>query len=139
MANINSIKTDVEKEDKGVWKEILDSGISLKIARARNSAYRELMRKLTEPRRDEIREEEKKDEAKLDILLDILKEVRAKTILLDWKDLDDADGNPIPYSCEKALEFFKDPELKDLYTFVIVSSEDMDNFKKDLVKESEKN
>ena len=134
MANINRIKTDCEKEANGVWVDF-SLGIRLKIARARNPAYRELMNKLVEPNRQDIRD----DEVDAEVLLEILKEVRSKTILLDWENIDDAEGNPIPYSSGKALEFFKDPELKDFYTFVFVTSENMENYKKDLVKGSEKN
>ena len=66
-------------------------------------------------------------------------EVRAKTILLDWKNIEDANGNIIPYSSEKAAEFFKDPELKDFYDFVVAISENANQYKKDLIESSEKN
>jgi hypothetical protein len=134
MANINLIKTDCVKEVNGVWVDF-SLGIRLKIARARNSAYRELMNELIEPHRKDIR----KDETDIEVINEILKEVRAKTVLLDWENIEDEKGKVISYSSKKALEFFNDPELKDFYTFVIVASENLENFKKDLVKESEKN
>lgn len=134
MANINKIKTDAKKEAQGVWVDF-EVGIKLKIARARNPAYRELMRQLTEPHRKNIRE----GEAELELLEDLLRQVRAKTILLDWKNLEDETGKTIEYGSEQALEFFNDAELRDFYTFVILQSENMENFKKELVKDSEKN
>lgn len=33
----------------------------------------------------------------------------AKTILLGWKNIDDDEGKPLPYSKEKALEWAEDP------------------------------
>jgi len=134
MANIESIKTSVEKEIDGVWVDFA-MGIQLKIARARNPKYQELLRKLIDPVRVEIRDD------KLDIkdLNNIILEVRAKTILLDWKNIEDKDGKDIPYSPEKAIEFFKNPELKDFYTFVVTISENADQYKKDLIESSEKN
>ena len=134
MANINKIKTDLQKETQGVWIDF-EAGIRLKIARARNPAYNELMRKLTEPHRKTIRE----GGAELELLENLQRQVRAKTILLDWKNIEDETGKTIKYSSEQALEFFHDPELRDFYTFVILESENMANFKKELVKDSEKN
>ena len=134
MACIDRIKTDLQKETQGVWIDF-EVGIRLKIARARNPAYRELMRKLTEPHRKTIRE----GGMELEELEDLQRQVRAETILLDWENIEDATGKTIKYSPEQALEFFKDLELRDFYTFVILQSENMENFKKELVKESEKN
>ena len=134
MANINRIKTDLQKETQGVWIDF-EVGIRLKIARARNPAYRELMRKLTEPHRKNIRE----GGMEIEELEDLQRQIRAKTILLDWENIEDKDGKTIEYSSKQALEFFYDLELRDFYTFVILQSENMENFKKELVKESEKN
>lgn len=134
MANIESIKTDLQKEDKGVWIDF-ELGIRLKIARSRNSAYRELMRQLTEPHLKDIRE----GGLKIEVLEDYLRQVRAKTVLLDWENIEDVHGAPIEYSSEQALVFFNDPELRDFYTFVVMASENMENFKKKLIKDAEKN
>ena len=134
MANIESIKTDLKKETEGVWVEF-ELGIRLKIARARNVAYLELMRKTMEPRRKTIRE----GGMELEELQDLLKGIQAKTVLLDWENIEDKDGKSIEYSSEQALAFFNDPELRDFYTFVVTQSENMEHFKKELVKEAEKN
>ena len=133
MANIELIKTSVQKETDGVWVDF--AGIGLRIARARNPKYQEVLRSLVEPRKKDIRDD------KLDIedFNKILDEVRAKTILLDWKNLQDNDGKEIPYSSEMALKFFRDPELKDFYKFVMAVSDDADQYLKGLIKDSEKN
>lgn len=134
MANIELIKTDVDKETNGVWVDFA-LGIRLKIARARNPKYTEFLRNLVEPKRQDIRD----DKMDIEDFSDLLLKVRAKTILLDWENLEDEIGNQIPYSYEKALELFRNPELKDFYKFVTTIAEDADQFKKDLTKESEKN
>lgn len=134
MANINNIRTDLNKEADGVWVDFVE-GIRLKIARARNSKYVEFLRSLTENKRKEIRN----DDIKTEDFADILMQVRAKTILLGWENIQDDNGNEILYSYEQALEFFRDKELKDFYNFVVGVSENINNYKKDLVKESEKN
>lgn len=137
MAKLNELKTDVKKETNGMWLDFA-LGIRLKIARARNPNYQELLRELTEPHRSDLRKDQVEQKV-IDATADILKQVRAKTILLDWENIEDEKGVEIPYSPEKALEFFRDPELKDFYSFVVISSEDRDNFKKNLVEDSEKN
>lgn len=134
MANIELIKTSIDKENEGVWVDFAE-GIELKIARARNPKYAELLRTLVEPRKVEIR----KDKLDLKDFADILLEVRAKTVLLDWKNIEDAEGNSVSYSPEKATEYFKNPELKDFYNFVVAISENADQYKKDLIEEAGKN
>jgi len=133
MADINAIKVDLKKEIEGVWVDFI-LGIRLKIARARNVKYTELLQKLLDPYRKDIRENKVKAEDFANILL----EVRAKTILLDWENIEE-EGKIIPYSVKKAIEYFKNPELKDFYDFVVGVSENADEYKKDLIKDSEKN
>ena len=133
MADINSIKTSVDKEENGVWVDFAE-GIQLKIARARNPKYQEVLRNLIEPHKKDIRD----DKLELEDIEVILLEIRAKTILLDWKNIEE-DGKAVPYSVAKAMEYFKDPELKDFYVFVVTISENADQYKKDLIKDSEKN
>lgn len=133
MANINKVKTDISKQNEGTWVEFL-MGIRLKIARARNPKYNDMMRKLTENMRLDMREG-KFDTKEFNEMLIM---VRAHTVLLDWENIDEDDVE-IPYSPEKAMEYFSNPELADFYTFVVSISESAEAYKKDLVKESEKN
>ena len=133
MANINLVKTDISKQNDGTWVDFL-MGIRLKIARARNPKYSDMMRKLTENMRLDMREGKWDNKEFNDMLI----QVRAHTILLDWENIDE-DDKPVPYSPEKAMEYFRNPELNDFYTFVVSISESAEAYKKDLVKESEKN
>lgn len=134
MASIESIKTDVSKEVEGVWVNY-GSGIKLLIARARNSKYQDVLRELIDPLKKGIRE----DSVKITDLEDVLLRVRARTILLGWKNIEAADGSEIVYSHEAAEKFFKDPELRDFYIFVVTVSESADRYKKELVEAAEKN
>jgi len=133
MAHLNSIRTDPEKETKGVWTDFAE-GIRIKVARAGNPEYRKLLRELTGPHLDKIRD----GSVDPDLNLEILKKVRAATILLGWENLEDDNGE-ISYSPERALEFFKDETLRDFYLFVIIQSENIDLFRKEIVAESVKN
>lgn len=133
MANINSIKTDIKKESEGTWVDFI-LGIRLKIARARNPKYNEMIRKLTENMRVDLR----KGKFEADEFEQVLLKVRAHTILLDWENIEE-DGKMVPYSPEKAIEYFSNPELKDFYVFVVSISESSEAYKKELIEDAEKN
>lgn len=123
MAHIKSIKSDLDKEQEGVWK-LYDAGIKLKIARARNPKHEEFIKRELEPYTDEVRQKTLSDE----IMNDILLRARATCVLVDWENIEDDDG-PVEYSPEKAIEYFKDKELKDLYAFVIVESQKAEDYR----------
>lgn len=131
--DINRIKTDVIKENDGTWVDFI-VGIRLKIARARNPKYNEMIRNLTQDMRIDMRD----GKFDADGFNEVLIQVRANTVLLDWENIEE-EGVPVVYSPEKAIEYFKNPELKDFYTFVVAISESSDAYKKDLIKDSEKN
>lgn len=131
MASIESIKTNIDWETNGKWVDYY-AGIELLIARSGNPAYNECMRSLVEPITEEIRD----DKTTVQDWAALLLKVRAKTVLLGWRNLDDKEGNPIPYSAEKAEEFFNDPELKDFYKFVRETSESAETYLKRVAKET---
>lgn len=133
MADINDIKTDINKEVEGVWVDF-SMGIRLKIARARNPKYTELLQALVAPVKIEVRD----GKINQDELEDILKQVRAETILVGWENIEE-NGVEVPYSSERALEYFMNPELKDFYHFVVIVSENADQYKKKVIKDTEKN
>jgi hypothetical protein len=133
MADINKVRTDPEKELQGVWTDFAE-GIRLKIARAGNPAYRKLLRELSEPHIKDIRNGTMDEE----LNSTILKKVRAITILLDWENIEE-NGQEVSYSKEKALEYFMDPSLRDFYLFVVIESENMDLFRKEVIEEAIKN
>jgi len=139
--------TNPVEELNGVWVEFAE-GIEVCLARNGNRNYRKVLRQLTRPHLDIVRrvnlatEEEITDDPELqagqELLEDILKEVRANTILLGWRNIQDDNGD-IEYSPEKALEFFKDPRLHDFYKFVIFESSNADNFRVTKIEEAAKN
>jgi len=71
--------------------------------------------------------------------IDVQKEAASQTILLDWKGVEDDEGKPIPYSSDTALEWFRDKELWRLWNFVFMQSLEEENFRKEQVREAEKN
>lgn len=124
MASLNFIRTDPDRSESGIWVDF-DQGIRLRIARLGNTKYESFLREkqaetlVTRGRR-------RRQKLDLDQGSDILKEAVARFVLVDWQNIDDGDGKPIPYSWEKALEFFKDPSLDEFYKFVIDTSTTVD-------------
>jgi hypothetical protein len=58
---------------------------------------------------------------------------------MDWKNIDDGKGKDIPYSKEKALEFFENPELEDFFDFIVLVANQKENYRKKVNEESAKN
>ena len=134
MAKLGEIKTDMDKAQQGVWQPyILD--IELLIASINNPKYKQERSRLIKPHQRRIRSGEMSAEK----VLEILKPAVAKHLLLDWKNIEDDNGQPIPYSPEKVLELFNDPTLSDLYDFVLETAGEKELFRKELQQESAKN
>ncbi len=112
MAKITEIKSDMDKVENGQWFNYA-LGIQLLIANIHNSKYRKMRSKLLKPHQRRLKS------MSGDEVLEILKPTVAKHLLIGWKNIEDELGQEIPYSSEKALEFFNDPSLIDLFTFVI--------------------
>lgn len=92
----------------GIWREY-GGGLRLKIAPLGNKGYDEEIRKLT---REDLKAIRRGDDARVEAAV---KTAMSRHVLVGWEGLTDDDGQPVPYSHEKALEllrgsyeFFKD-------------------------------
>jgi len=134
MAKLSDIRSDVDAMTNGVWVDYA-AGIRLKIARMWNKEHSRFMAKLSEERLDEIRASVSTQK----IERDIMKESVAMTILKDWANLEDDDGEPIPFSVEKAIEIFSDPAYQDFYDFVLTTASRRNLYREANLRESAKN
>lgn len=123
---LSSIKQDQEKSENGVWVPFTD-GLKILIARAGNAECKKMTARLQKPLEKRIRKGLVEDS----VLSDIAKKVTAKHIILDWENLEDDDGEEIPYSPEKAYELISDPENEIFYNWVLEASVDEMNFRKE--------
>jgi hypothetical protein len=124
MGNINTLRTDLDKQLHGTWVPYAE-GIELKIARWGNEKFLEAQRAAIEQRQVVLHAKELSEDQRLDAN----KEAASRTILLDWRNLED-DGVPVVYSPEQALAYFRDPELATFWTFVFLQSLEEANFRK---------
>lgn len=134
MAKISQIMADMDKVNKGVWVDYAE-GIRLLIANINNTEYKKATRKILSSKMRQIRMKSLAD----DTILELVKPAVARYVLLGWENIEDENGNKIPYSTEKALEFFQTPSLFEFYQFVLESAGDSANIRKELADESEKN
>ena len=129
MAKISEIMSDMDKVENGVWEKY-SAGIELLIANINNTKYRKARSRLLKPHMRRLKF------ISADEILDLIKPAAAKHLLIGWKNIEDEKGNPIPYSPEKALEFFNDPKLVDLYNFVLEIAGENTAFAQELKEEA---
>ena len=123
--------TDKSKENQGVWVD-LGEGARLLIARHGNERFKLRYQELTAPYAAAIRTKTLSEA----VAEKILKQILAETILLDWEGIVDDDGNPVPYSVEKAMEFL---DIPDFRSFVEEMSKEQALYRKELEAQAEKN
>jgi hypothetical protein len=133
MARLDQLRIDRKKAASGVWIGYA-LGIELKIARIGNPNYVLKLAALASGIRPDLR-----GLANSTIMQDLVKQSIAETVLVGWKNLTDDEDKPIKYSGKKALEMLKDPELADLYDFIVEFSTNMENFRKDRLEAAAKN
>lgn len=134
MVKLSLVKTDADLETNGIWVE-WELGIRLRIARAGNRAFDTKFQALQEPYLNGVRA----NTLPAAVAEELLKEAVAETILLEWGNLEGDDGEPLPYSAQQALEFFNDEALRDLYKFVLVTSQTHSHYRVKLDDDAAKN
>ncbi len=100
--------------------------LCVRVGRMRSPRWRNRRAELIESRREDLRVATDASGARL--LDEITTRCLAETILLGWANLDDDDGNPIPYSPEKAYEILQDPANDPLRQFVVEAASDREAF-----------
>lgn len=116
-------ESSVEAEAKGVWVSV--GPFQFKIARAGggNDAFTKEVTKRFKPFQVAINNETMPEDMAKDMVVDVF----VDTIVLDWKDVGDREGNPLPFSKENARKLFKD--LPNLFAEVQAQAQKTGNFR----------
>jgi hypothetical protein len=126
-------KQDLQKQSEGVWVAWED-GIALKIGRIGNP----LSKKLAEDHaaKNQARKEAGLPEEPYSVL-----ELRLLTeaILLDWRNVDDDNGAPLPYTPQEGAKILADPAYADLKDFIQAQALKRENFTEAGMRATEKN
>lgn len=127
---LSSLRTDLKKEKEGVpvpWV----GDVRLKLRRSGNDDYRNAVAEGLKPHRAAWRAEL----LSAATVEEIQRAALARHVLVGWENLFDDKGVEIPYSPETAEKLLRDPELHDLYEFVLVASSRMENFRREEARE----
>lgn len=101
--------TDQSKEEQGVWVDFGD-GIRFRIRRLKSKASADVRNELNKPYLEQQRRGSLSQELQDQLLL---KQI-AYGIISDWEGVENADGQPIPYNRDNALQLMTDlPDLRD--------------------------
>jgi len=109
-----------ELEVEGRWVEEIE-GLRLKIARLNNPPYKAYIRK------NGRRISKANGRMDFDAADEIAKKAFSKFILLGWENLQDDEGNDIPYSSEKALELMT--EYDEFYSMITEHASNAEAYK----------
>jgi len=134
MANINLLRTDAGKLEHGAWLPY-HLGIRLKIRPHLNPEHILALRAIAQRRRSELNGREWTD-ADEDA---VKREAAATALLVDWDNVEDDQGQPIPYSREQALAWYAEGDFKPLWDFVVLQSLIERNFRKEHLEADSKN
>lgn len=111
----NAKRFNVSSFTAGVWVDIL--GARWKIARAGNPEYDQALEDSGYRRTDDPAKKQR-----------ALYTAIAEGVLLDWEDVVDNDGEPIPYTVENAVEVLI--ENPDLVSEVLQEANTLSNYKR---------
>ncbi len=133
MVKLSRIRVDTDKAQNGVWKDW--NGIGLLIARIHTPHYQEVLQRHIEPVLHIVSENGNScSEAQ-----EATNRAISEAVLLDWRNLEGDDGEPLEYSPEKAYELLTDPELVDLHDFVIIAANSRENYRRVELEKTAKN
>lgn len=130
--------TDADAEKDGVWVEYGDpaaDGFAIKLARAggKNKKFGKILEKKARPHRRKLQTGTGPEGLAERLLI----ETFAHTVVLDWKNIKDKDGNEFPFTPKNCIKLFTD--LPDLFADVRDEADNINNFQKAELEEDEKN
>lgn len=125
---LSTIKKDVNAAEQGVWVNGVLGDLDVKVASAGNRKYIESLRNALKPYQRNLKNID--DE----VFTEIQNKAIAKHILVDWRNLQDDEGNEIPYSEQKAYELLQDPENEEFRKLIVSLSEESEVFRKEALE-----
>lgn len=130
MVKLSSIRLDPKAEVEGVWCTFAP-GLEFKIARVGSAPYRAANSRVLAPyaRRSGTKWPEERE------LRNLTAPAVARHLVKDWRGLEAEDGTAIPFSVEECEKILRDPVYDELYTWVLASAGDSEQYREEVQKE----
>lgn len=134
---LDSIKTDVEAAEQGVWVDVVDD-FSIRVRRINYEPFVNFIQKtIHEDTQSEFSKVvggsssrfDSADDETLTAMIPAMAEGAGRHLISGWKGLQEEDGTEIAFSSEKAVEILTDPGHRDLVAFVVSKSRDAELFR----------
>lgn len=123
-------KTSSVNEEKGVALDYGEFAIVIKRAGPSNKKYVQMMTAINDKHGRAIRlgsiDEEELEKQII--------EVFAKTIVVDWREVTDAEGNPLPFSVDNCIKLLTD--LPDLFADIRNQAASFETFREEEIEEA---
>lgn len=119
MARLSALRVDTETSKEGVWAEYVP-GVKLRVARIGNPVFTAEVRRLAD---------EEEDPNKAGVQDAITRRAAAVGLLKDITGIEDDEDQPLDYTPELGLQWFTDPEMDDLYLFVLKTANNTELFR----------
>lgn len=131
---LSAISTCPDMEKDGVWVGYLND-VEFKIARHASPAYMEYLSKISKEHKGKLRSTEEQ----VELLMDLTSQCLANVVLIDWKGVQDEDGNETAYTPELGLELMRDPAFHDMRQFILEIAQNADEYRKKDIEGTVKN
>lgn len=130
MAKLASIfGTNQQLEKEGVWIEIQDPGAGeparIKIARA--GGTNDKLAKVADEKWKPYRQLLTRGLVPPDVERKVIAEIYAESVVLDWQNVEDEDGHPIPFTPAACAAMML--ALPDFLSQVMIEAKRLDNFR----------
>jgi hypothetical protein len=125
--------TDQEVESKlGVWLPPFPGDRRFKVLRAggSNKKFARAFQQMLRPYRKQLN----KDMLDPDVADRLLREAYAQHIVVDWKNINDADGNPVPCTPDNVLDFFN--AFPEIFSEISGYAQEMGTFSAEYLEEA---
>jgi hypothetical protein len=135
ISPFHAFEMDEQRERNGIEFDTPWGTFTLARAGGSNKRFKTRFNELTAPYRIrgiEIEEIMSDEESKK-----VLVQCYAETVVLDWREVNDKDGNPIPFSVENAVALFS--KFDDLFSIVMQAAQKMSLFRAKVQEEDAKN
>lgn len=138
MGKLSAFRSDPKRESEGVWvdyedPELVKNPIRFKICSVNRPEYQEELRRQLRPHRKKLRRGV--DKIPGEVLRDAQQKAASKWLLTDWENMEDDQGQPIPYSHQTAFEILSDPRYTSTWYFVFGVANDEGEYLEEQLEE----